>query len=487
MKKISSIFLLLFCLNAHAIEVERIQKVQTIQDQSQRDYEMTKELMKQELYFAAIPYAAEYVIKEKNWGPHFEKMLETLILKTGPNSLTGIDAKTLSSHKSPSLAFILGLKLFKDESFKNTVRILNQVPSGHRFAPESLIIQASALNLLGKNQQSLKKYSQCSELAKNLEDKSAHEKLKRYYAIIKEQCQIHVARNYYKEKNYKLALKEYDKISKNSYLWPYILLEKAWAHYYLEDPNRSLGLLVTYRSPLLSSYFLPESEVLSALSYHKLCLWDDTAEVIDQYYDVYKSRSDDLKSILLKHKNSDTYFLRMMLSPIEKVEKMNPFIRNLLTQVRKRVKFSVDLVNYNNAQEEFKLWRDLPSHNNLTKKMTKQVHYQMAWRTKQLNHYIKAQMFSFINDIHRFSYEMFNIRLEVLSNKRDQIYTQKAGAQEEEKRERGQLKNVNRKPTEQFYEFTGEFWADELGDYSFGLPSQCEEQNRSFSYISRRK
>lgn len=473
--------------NAQAFDIKRLEKIEKNLSAERRDYVMAKELMRQDAYFAAIPYAAEVIIAQSKWPEDFEKILESLVLKTGPHSFAGISPNVLNAKESPSLSFVLGHSLFNKKNYKTSYQVLSKIPEGHRFKSEALFMQASALNLLQEHETAVKKYEACRDLTSELANQAKHEKLERYYQIINEQCQIHIARLNYRKKNYKQALKEYDKIEKNSYLWPYLLLEKAWAYYYLEDPNRTLGLLVTYRSPLLSSYFLPESEVLTALAYHKLCLWDDSLKVIDHYYEVYKERSDDLKKILIPQKNSDTYFLKMMLSPIDKVEDANPFIRNLLTQVRKRVKYSVDLVNFNKSQDELRKWMALKGHTDLSKKISKQVHYQVGWRTKQLNHYIKKQMFTFINEIHRFSYEMFNIRLEALSSKRDDIYKTKLGDNKEQ-RTRGSAKNIKRLSTEHFYSFTGEFWADELGDYSFGLKSQCESrQSKAFSYLGGRQ
>ena len=105
----------------------------------------------------------------------------------------------------------------------------------------------------------------------------------------------------------------------------------------------TLGLLVTYRSPLMSSYFFPEAEVLSSLSYFRLCLWGDSLKLIDQYYNVYRPHSDALKAILLKNKRSYTYFLKLLLAPIKENEDMNPFVRNLMTQMKSGVSWKKGL------------------------------------------------------------------------------------------------------------------------------------------------
>ena len=48
---------------------------------------------------------------------------------------------------------------------------------------------------------------------------------------------------------------------------------------------------------------------------------------------------------------------------------------------------------------------------------------------QQMNHYVKVSMYRFINEIHSLSTEMFNIKLEILSNKRSLIYKSKKLAQ----------------------------------------------------------
>ncbi len=84
-------------------------------------------------------------------------------------------------------------------------------------------------------------------------------------------------------------------------------------------------------------------------------------------------------------------------------------------------------------------------------------------------------MFGFINDIHRFSYELFNVKLDILSKKRNLMYKNEEFANT---RSRGDISNVKRSPSQHFWTFNGEFWADELGDYSFGLKNNCKVINK---------
>lgn len=431
--------------------------------------EVIEELMKSKYFFSASLLAKDYLIERNKISPRFEKRLETLILKTGTQSFLPLSNNVLEKHNSQALSLVLGLKYFKKNRFKDAIKVLDRIPKSHRFAPEAWLTKASAYSLNRQESKALLNYKGCYELAANFESRSKNDKLKRYFEILKETCHIHVARIYYTRKDYEKALDLYERIPKHSYKWPYLLLEKAWAHYYLKDYNRSLGILTTYKSPLLGSYFTPESEVLNALSYFRLCLWNDTLKTIEQYYKVYKTRSDDLKKILVKHKKSHTFFLKLLFTDVEKTEKVNPFIRNLVTQVKKQVKFSVDVVNYKKSQNELKYIRKMKP-GKFKKMLLNEIKTEVSWRAKHLNYLLKVSMFDFLNDIHRFSYEMFNIKLEIYAQQRNLVYKNKRLVSY---RSRGSDENIDRLDSQQFYDFRGEFWADELGEYSFGLKSNC--------------
>jgi hypothetical protein len=161
-------------------------------------------------------------------------------------------------------------------------------------------------------------------------------------------------RRLYKEGKYTEALQGWGKVSKGAYKWPSLLLERAGGYYNVQDYNRTLGLLVTYKSPLLSSYSYPEAEVLTALAYFRLCLYDDALVVVDQYYNDYKPRTEALEALLKQHQNSQDYFYKLMvMSPAERGQ-LHPFVRQLATQVFHRPRFALDYASLQAVQAEHK-------------------------------------------------------------------------------------------------------------------------------------
>ncbi len=428
------------------------------------------DLIESKYYFAASVFVNKRIQRSRPIDDRFEDAILTIAIKTGIDTFWELTENEIQQHRSPTLSFSLGLKLFKEQRFKEAYKYLKQVPDSHKFAPEARLIQGS-INQLFRNDHTAKlEYHKCIKQSKNQEADAKFDKLERYYRIIGETCQIHIARVEYSSGRYQKAIKEYDKIPKNSYKWPYILVEKAWAHYQRNDYNRTLGLLVTYRSPLLSSYFFPEAEVLSALSYHKLCLWNDSSIIIDKYYSDYRQRSTELKKILIENKDSDTYFLDLALTPIRKGEKLHPYIRNLITQTKKQIKFSMDYVPITRAENELKHLKKY-KNNVFTDFLKKKIEATIAYKRSQLNLFIKKSMFEFINQIHRHSKELFKLKLEIMAKQRTLIYKNKELIS---KRSRGDLSNVQKESNQDFWDFRGSFWADELGEYSFGLKSNCK-------------
>ena len=471
MKKILMIITFIISSNALA-DIKSATDLYKQPQSLKRDRDMALELFKSKYFFSSLAFAKNYIAGAKDLDPEFEAVIEKLMVKTGTMSFSYMDRKILKKHlSSPTLALAYGIRMSQLKNWEESNKALSNVPDNHKFASEARMLQGAALNMLLKDNEAVQMYKRCTKVSQTIEQDAEKEKLGRYYAIIKESCFIHLARIEYRNGNYEQAKELYRAIPKTSYRFPFILMEKAWNAYQREDYNRSLGVLVAYKSPLMTSYFFPEAEVLRALSYFRLCLWEDSMVTIENYYKRYKAQSDILRELLLKHKNSHTYFLKMAFAPIEETEKMHPYVRNMMTQIRKKIKFSIDLVAYKKAQNELKFIQNLPT-SKLRNLMEGELKETLKWRTTHLNHYIKKQMFDFVNEIHKFSYEMFNIKLEILARKRDLVWDNKQLISD---RSRGSHENLKRESDEHFYDFRGEFWADELGDYSFGLKSNCEK------------
>ena len=427
-------------------------------DKREKNYMEALEMYERGNFFSALDHIGKQY-KLATPDQNAKHLIEKILKHTGTHYFNTYGDLELRKMNIPETDLIMAKRNFYLGKNFYGLKRLNRIPKAHRLFPEAMLIEGSIHNISGDYKKAEKAWRECSIAAK---DKIglAEEKVNRYFTIIKEDCFINIARMKFKQKDYIGALKHYSSIPKNSFQWPYILLEKAWAHYYLGNYNNTIGTLITYNSPLLASYFTPEAEVLKALSYYKLCLYDDALEVIEKYYKNYTPKSNKLRSVITKN-NSPLYFFNLMFSVISEKEKESAFLRNLITQVDKRVKFNLDLNTLYALNAEIYA-KDKKSN----QKKLNEIKTDLQ---EQMNHYVKVSMYRFINQIHSLATEMFNLKLEILSDKRNLVYRNKVS----KKIKRGSFENVKRETHEEFWTFTNEFWADELGDYSLGLKSQC--------------
>ena len=398
---------------------------------------------------------------------------EKLLTMTGIEILEDYNPQVLERVGTDSAYFILGKKYFGQNDEKSR-QYLSQLDSGHRYYPESqLVLSQIYANKKDFNKTTLHLLA-CQTSAQINRDHQNLERIKRYYQMIYELCIVNKARYDFGEGKFEEALKGYNKVPKSSYMWPSLILEKAWVHYHLKDYNRSLGLLITYKSPLLDSYFYPEAEYLASLNYFQLCLWDDTYTVIKQYYDVYRPRFAELGKIFGSERLSNDYFYNIMFSPKDETIIKDDFVKKIFVRLKKQVRFSLDQATIRRLTNEINVVKKNESPDKQKKILTHLVSARDNLIQK-INYYAKEDVFKTLEKVQYFSGEMFKINLEIISKKKDLIYSNKKLIAD---RGRGDLSHVNRQKTEYFWSFDGPFWADELGDYSFGLKSNCQTVRR---------
>lgn len=430
-------------------------------DKRDQVYEASYKQYKSLNYFSALETIAK-MYRFQTPDQNTQNYLERLVQYTGTHYFNTYNDIELRKMNIPTTDLIMAKRNLYLRKFKYVHKRLKRMPKGHRLFAESLMVRATAYYLNKDMNKAVDFFDKCAVKAKEWED-STENKTKKYFAVIKESCIIDIARTHFKNGDFEKAILHYEAIPKASIKWPYILLEKAWSYYYLGKHNKSLGLLITYDSPLLESYFMPEAEVLKAMNYYQMCLYEDALLVIQNYYNTYKPRSVALKKVIRSKSRKDLAFYQMMFSPISKSEKENRFLRNLITQMSKRIKYNLDINSLYEINKE--IFRD---HKDANMKMLLKMQRDLK---EQINHYVKVSMFKFVNEIHKLSESMFNLKLEVLAKQRDLVYKSR---DIRASRSRGNVKNLDMSKYQEFWSFNNAFWADELGEYTFALNNNCK-------------
>jgi hypothetical protein len=349
---------------------------------------------------------------------------------------------------------------------------------------QGLQLRGSAFAIQGKTQQAINDFRACQDRAQGVDsgDSLRARQSAREAEDLKARCQAGEARTLYQMERFDEADQVYDRIAKRSLVWPDILFEQAWNAFGRHEYNRSLGKLVSYKSPALSFVFNTEVDVLRAQSYLALCLYNDANDVINEFNGKYTRVGEAVKEFVESNASDLGAFYRLGKEALQgslytknDVHRManrfirGPYFQNLVSAERGLAmeasaarQFSAQLRGADNTPGNgFQGFLD-------------QV---LAWRLKTIRQlggaFVKNSLMDYhatlISDFEKMAF----IKLEMLKQAKDKlIYKNSTTLSKGGERGRGNVE-PSRRDYQYYWSFNGEFWNDELGDYVFGLESEC--------------
>jgi hypothetical protein len=349
--------------------------------------------------------------------------------------------------------------------------------------PFALQLRGSAHAILGRGDAALRDFGDCVEGAGKLESAKGRDPRRqrqrwREAEDLKARCEAGTGRTLYQLERFEEADVAYDRIPKGSLVWPDILFEQAWNSFAKEEYNRTLGKLVSYKSPALSFVFNTEVDVLRAQSFLALCLYDDANEVINEFNSKYTKVGEEVKRFVEGNASSPYPFyelgkdaLKASLYAGSDFQRMaNRFVRGPYFQGL--VASEKDLTAELEAIRRFDQTQPGVSHER-GKGFPGFLSQVLGWRLKSIRLLGGAFVKNSLIDHHRALIADFEkmafIKLEMLRRAKEKLMYRNRSTAE---RSRGNVV-PSRRDYQYYWSFNGEFWNDELGDYVFGLESDC--------------
>ncbi len=349
--------------------------------------------------------------------------------------------------------------------------------------PYALQLRATAYSLLGKLPLALDDFGSCVDRAEDIpivRGRASEQE------DLRARCQAGVARVLYEMGRFEDADRAYDMISKQSFVWPDILFEQAWNSYAQREYNRTLGRLVSYKSPALQFVFNSENDALRAQTYLGLCLYSDTNDTINDFNSRYGKLGEQIKHFvegnagnldafydLGRKALSDSLYTGNDLHKLANRFIRGPYFQNLAAQEREITLEQRSIAGL--APES--VGQGFPGF------MTE----VLKWRLRSVKMLGGAYVKNSLIDYHKALLADFDkmsfIKFEMLNRAKDAILRKNVAHGD---RDRGDV-TPSRKDSQYFWSFNGEFWNDELGDYVFGLESECNKSNAtsSVSFLRR--
>jgi hypothetical protein len=467
------LFLLTIGMNAEA-SISGARKLYQIGDKS-RYPQIAAELVQDKMYFSAIPFVKEYLASTgRSNDAVLDKVLDDLITQVGVKQFEVLPANILEKSNAPTVRYILAKKAFRLGKYDQALKYLSgRIEDWSPVKPFALLLEASTYAVSKREDKATAVFKECIDVAEQQIKKQTDKDRIRQLKITRDYCVVGIPRSQFALQKYDQAYSTYLDLPKSSYIWPEILFEEAWNSFYLKDYNRTLGKLVTYKAPVFEYIFNPEIEVLKALSYMELCLWEDSKKTVENFYGLYENDSAGYKKFIDSlGKDYRRYYL-LVKEGSEGKYKDNKILSSALASIGRDPAYLELYSSFNDGRDEIEKLKNLPN-DSLKAAINDNLREALNLQRNLIGSYVRGQLQLYGAQVLRSFEDMSYIKLEVLSKKKNELYDDVPMSSQASGRARGNVAHIRRTDKQYFWTFNGEFWADELGDYVFSLKSECK-------------
>ncbi len=261
---------------------------------------------------------------------------------------------------------------------------------------------------------------------------------------LKDDARKTLARLYYETGKFSQADFLYQQIEMNIVEQAQNLLERAWVHYRMGNAERAMGLLYSFEAPSFVHSFTPEFYILKSFIYKDVCHYKTAIQVLEKFKDRY---GESLDNIYQRRPLQDNQAMLLVILNKPKVKRQWQFL-NLLENEQASCESNPDAGLKSYLASLYALKRNEAEHK--FRLLINDEYEKMA-----------NAMLQFEEEAHLMEYE---IGIDMYQRVQDYHYADDQTDQSETNDPKGRA----------VYAFQGEFWNDELDDYTVTLPNKCQ-------------
>ena len=444
------------------------------------EYYLAKSLYDMGMYHGAQHYFMQ-VVRSGPTSPYFKYALPRLVAIA---ELTGNDAELLRIvDKIPPEAFpraaknhlyyLKGRKLFEDGELSDASTYLQQISTKSELFMRARYFDGIINNERRKLKTAVLAFRDVMQSEPPVTDARRAEEIE----DTKDLALMNIARIYYGLQRFENADNYYSLVRRDSTYWPESLFERAWSKFMVQDLNQALGLLLTVNSPYYSTQeFIPEVEILRALTFFNLCEYDEVDRQLADFEDQYAPMVAELEAFLEPYKTKegrqladqafDAYFVKGTKESRLESAMFARILRNrdLASLVRHLDMMDEEVVQVD-AQKA--AWRDTVGEG------IKQVIQKDRQRYKRkAGLYLLREMAYQYEHMKDLLFQAETIKFEVVDAQRLD-YEFKMSNPDVDSEDEAPIDYAT-DPYTIYWPFNGEFWKDELGYYEYTERGSCQ-------------
>lgn len=447
-------------------------------EKNKSEYGIAASLARLGLPFAASKYLSKIVRRgPSTQNPFFRPAMEELgrinnRVSLGPAHIIQLFRSNIRSSEVPGPArgfyfYYLGIEKFQQKRWQKARFFFSKVPSSSSYYIGALFHIAVVTNLSGSHSRAISLFDRVFQLTQG----------RKKYVEINHLALMNLARIHYETRRYREAIEYYSQVPRNSDQWLTAIWEASWAFFFIEKFNNTLGNIHTLLSPYFFDRFYPESYILQAITFLKLCRYNQVVGSMQNFKARYSPVFRDLRSLLRRYRTNPVGFYR----------EIDRYVKGRSLKYRN----SVEIIRKVSTLDTYKVSRDTIRFSN--RELTRLKRYRSKWRSSGLYvsaaDFLKKKKSSAISNAGKILYNQTQNYYEQLLNLSNQtklivaemqlgkIAKLRSKIKTTSKADKGQyiggMQKLSLKDSLEYWPFEREYWEDELGYYVYNLSSQC--------------
>ncbi len=448
------------------------------EEKAKSEWGLAQSLQNLQLFYSASKFYSIIVRRgPKANNPFFRMALEELgkinaTIPLGQSQIVELFKAKIDPAAVPGPArgfyfYYLGLEEFSKKRYEKADSYLRNVPAGSPYYIRAIFHLGVVSNLSGAHGRAISYFEKVKAAAPGTDEGE----------YLREVANLNIARVFYETKKFQEALRYYAQIPRDSDNWLEAHFEAAWTFFMLQEHNNALGNIHTIHSPFFENRFFPESYILQAVTFLRLCRYSQVKISLKEFKERYKPIFKELGDMLKRSRGDSREFFKNVYdyragtlskyrdawSILDALSRMDAYKEagNTVRFVDQELAY---LSRYQGRWNAAGLLDEL--HGFLSKKKSAAIAdagVRLYESGTGLYYYLKA-----LSDQTHF------INAEMLMGKVDALRAKlKVPTAEKRVQFIGGMKPLPKGEEIEFWPFEGEYWEDELGYYVFNIESKC--------------
>jgi tetratricopeptide (TPR) repeat protein len=442
---------------------------------------LAQSLQRLGLYYSASRFYSVIVRRGNNAGnPYFKAAMDELgkinaKVSLGQSHVVQLFKAKISSSDVPGAArgfyfYYKGVEFFGDQALEKAKDAFEKVPSDSSYYNGAIFHLGVIENLSGNQSQALAQFEKVLRSTRDAESERE----------IREMAIMNIARINYEQKRYPESINYYGQIPRDSDHWLDAIWETSWAFFFMQKFNNTLGQIHTLHSPFFENRFYPEAFILQAITYLRLCRYDEVKASMKNFKVRYAPVNSALKSLLGTYSGNPRGFFKHVYD----------YSRGENTKFRE----AEEIIKKLTYMDAFRSARDIMRFSD--REIEALDPYQIKWSSSGLHAVLKdflkakksqavadagERMYKLSTTYTRQLYDLSNqtrmIVAEMQLGKLEKLRSQISAVKEHTKIEFiGGMQKLAIGQSLEYWPFEKEYWEDELGYYVYNLASKCTKK-----------